>query len=355
MTPEISLETARASKGGEARAASLSSERKRAIARIAAESRWGVDLPQASHDGPLQIGDSILMAAVLPNGKRLLSQGTFLQAIGRSRTTKAGTGSLTGDGLPAFLQAEVLKPFITEELRLATTPILFRFRNGARVAGYDALLLPMVCEVYLKLRDSMNARLADNPKDGPAAAALKQYRHIIEACDVLIRGLARRGIVALVDDATGYRADQTKEDVLRVIAKYMSPVLLPWTRRFPPEFFQEIYRLHGWEYKPGSVKHPQYVGKLITKHVYEPLPPGVLEEMKNRVPKNERGQRKAQLWRTLSIDTGIPHLDKQVTQVQTIMELSGDKEEFAHNFDRIFGKQLQLRLQLLKELPELNP
>jgi hypothetical protein len=76
--------------------------------------------------------------------------------------------------------------------------------------------------------------------------------------------------------------------------------------------------------------------------------------MKNRVPKNESGHRKAQLWRTLSVDTGIPHLDKQITQVLTIMELSGNKDEFSHNFDRIFGKQLQLRLQVLKDLPELT-
>jgi len=46
--------------GGDARAASLSLERKRAIGRLAAEARWGGDLPRASHDGPLQIGDALL-------------------------------------------------------------------------------------------------------------------------------------------------------------------------------------------------------------------------------------------------------------------------------------------------------
>jgi hypothetical protein len=133
---DTSLVHTRAAKGGEARAASLSPERKKAIGKLAADARWGGSMPQASHDGPLQIGDAILMAAVLPSGRRLLSQGTFLQAIGRARTTKAGTGSLSGDGLPPFLQAEQLKPFISEELRLATSPILFRFRSGSRAAGH---------------------------------------------------------------------------------------------------------------------------------------------------------------------------------------------------------------------------
>src|SRR5450631_4440201 len=106
-------------------------------------------MPQATHDGPLQIGDKVLIAANLPNGRRLLSQSTFLLALGRSRTPKGGTGGFTNvDGLPFFLSAEVLKPFITEDLMMSTTPILFRLKSGQRTVGYDALLLPMVCNVY---------------------------------------------------------------------------------------------------------------------------------------------------------------------------------------------------------------
>jgi hypothetical protein len=159
MSNELSAEQRRAAKGGNARAASLSLERKKAIGRLAAEARWSGDLPRASHDGPLQIGDATLVAAVLPNGKRLIVQGTMLTAIGRSRTPKAGTGGTVNvDGLPFFLSAEVLKPFITDELRLSTTPIFFRLKSGQRAVGYDALLLPRVCKVYQTLRDSLMQR-----------------------------------------------------------------------------------------------------------------------------------------------------------------------------------------------------
>ena len=356
-TSIITVMSERAAKGGNARAASLSTERKKAIGRLAADARWGTDLPQATHDGPLEIGDAILAAAVLPSGKRLLSQGTFLQALGRSRTPKAGTGGLsTVDGLPFFLQAEVLRPFITDELKMSTTPILFRFKSGHRAVGYDALLLPMVCKVYQRLHTSLTERLAGS-KDSEIAPARKiynQYRHIIDACNTLANGFAERGIIALVDDATGYRGDQLKEDVLRVIAAYMSPSLHRWTAKFKPPFFEEIYRIHDWEYKPGTAKHPQYTGTFITKYVYEPLPPGVLEEMKTRLPKNESGNRKAKLWQTLSADTGIPHLDRQIADVQLMMELSDNKEEFVRHFERKFGRQLQLRFHVLNEMPELT-
>jgi hypothetical protein len=250
----------------------------------------------------------------------------------------------------------VLKPFITDELRLSTTPIFFRFKGGRRAVGYDALLLPMVCGVYQKLHTSITERLASGT-DAEVAQAKRvyaQYRHIIDACNRLDSGFAKRGIIALVDDATGYRGDQLKEDVLRVIAAYMSPTLYKWTQKFRPVFFEEMYRLHEWEYKPGSTKHPQYTGKFITKYVYEPLPPGVLEEMKNRLPKNESGNRRAKLWQTLSADTGIPHLDRQIEDVILLMQVADDKDEFARFFERKFGRQLQLRLQVLKNVPELS-
>ena len=355
MEPETK-ELTRAAKGGIARAKSLSKHELSESGKKAAEARWGSDLPQASHDGPLQIGDALLVAAVLPNGKRLLAQGTFLKAIGRSRTPKAGTGGFTTvDGLPFFLQAEVLRPFISEELLLSTTPILFRLKRGQRTVGYDAKLLPMVCKVYQDLRDSLTKKLArGTPSEVASAKSIyERYEHIIAACDMLVAGFAQRGIEALVDDATGYRANRAKEDMLRVIAEYIAPDLRAWTRRFPPEFFEEIYRLYGWEYTPGSIKHPQYVGKLINKYIYEPLPPGVLEAMSNTVQKHDSGARTAKLWQTLSVGTGIPHLDRQIADIYMMMRLSSDKDDLAHNFERLYGQQLQLRLHVLKELPEL--
>lgn len=117
---------------------------------------------------------------------------------------------------------------------------------------------------------------------------------------------------------------------------------MPWTRKFPHEFFRETYRLHDWEYKPGSVRHPQYMGKFINKYIYDPFPPGVVEEMKRRLPKNENGNRRAKLWQTLTIDTGNPHLDRQITTVLTLMQLAPNKATFEQHFKSLFGKQQRL-------------
>lgn len=127
-------------RAAKARAEALSPEQRKAIAKKAASARWDADIPQADFEGVFPIGDAEVSAAVLPNGKRLLTQATFLRALGRSRSPKAGTGVLsTVDGLPFFLQAEALNPHISEDLRMSTTPIFFRTKSGGKAVGYDVV------------------------------------------------------------------------------------------------------------------------------------------------------------------------------------------------------------------------
>jgi hypothetical protein len=44
---------------------------------------------------------------------------------------------------------------------------------------------------------------------------------------------------------------------MKILEAYVSKALLPWTERFPSTFFQEIYRLHGWPFKPGKTRGPR--------------------------------------------------------------------------------------------------
>jgi len=330
----------RASRGGKGRADKLSPARRAEIAKLAAESRWSGTIPRATHTGKLVIANRIISCAVLETGARLLTQETFLTAIGRAAKAKAGTGSLSlVDGLPPFLAADNLKPFISDELRQSTAPILFRVPKGTRAFGYNALLLPMVCEVYLTARDAGDV-------------ITSQQQHIVKACDLLMRGLARVGIIALVDEATGYQDDRAKHELQAILAAYISAELLPWTKRFGDDFFRQIYRLQGWEFRPGTAQRTPYVGKLINKYVYEKLPDGVLGELRRRNPAQEDGRRRHKHHQLLTVDTGNVHLDRQITAVTTIMRIADDKTHFEELFERAFPPpNQQLRLPLVVEVP----
>jgi P63C domain len=327
-----------ASRGGKARAQSLAPEERQEIAKRAANARWTKELPKATHTGQIVIAGRSLNCAVLETGKRLLTQETFLVAIGRAGKAKGKTGSFVVDGVPPFLAADNLKPFISEDLRQSTTPIFCRNEKGVRLAGYDAMLLPMVCEVYLKLRDHYRSQGKDVPTN---------QGHIVEACDLLMRGLSRVGIIALVDEATGYQEQRAKDELSKILEAYIVEELRPWIKTFPDEFFKQVYRLHGWPYRPGSAKRPSYVGQLINKYIYEQLPPPVLPELRKLNPITEGGYRKHKHFQYLTADTGNVHLDRQITAVTTIMKVSDGRHDFEDKFAKAFAKQYQPRLPLI--------
>jgi general stress protein YciG len=321
--------------GGKARSKALSKERRSEIARAGGLARSAVDLPYATHDGDMDIAGRRIVCAVLNTRKRVLTQETFLTAVGRAAKAKGGKGSSTMqvDGLPPFLAAENLRQFISNELREATTPIIYRTKSGGRAYGFDAMLLPYVCEVYLKARDAHMEAMRLNPA-GPGVL-LKTQEHIVRACDTLMRGLARVGIIALVDKATGYADQQTTDELFRVLEAYISPNLIPYTKRFPDEFFKQVYRTYGWKYQPGSTKRPQCVGQFINKYIYDQLPEGVLPRLRELNPVMESGRRQHKHYNYLTVDTGDEHLNRQVTAVQTLLQVASTKKEFDAMFAKI--------------------
>lgn len=326
----VALSALGASKGGKARAAKLPREERREIARVAARARWESDVPQASHEGELTVGDAKLKAAVLLNGMRLLSQGTFLRALGRSRTPKAGTGALsTVDGLPFFLQLKELDPFISEDLRLSTTPVFFRTKRGAKAVGYDARLLPQVCEVYLRLRDSFKEEGRPIPR---------QFERFIQACDSLMRGLAHVGIVALVDEATGYQETRDRLALQAILEKFLQKEFAAWAKRFPDEFYQQIFRLRGWEWRGMAVNRPQVVAHYTKDIVYARLAPGILRELEVRNPRDERGYRLGHHHQLLTQDVGHPALAQHLYAVIGLMRVATSWENFLAMLDTAFPK-----------------
>lgn len=330
-------EKTKQSLGGEARAKKLTKEERSSIARVAAKARWAAaeevaSRPKATHNGVLKIGETEIPCAVLENGQRVLTQEGFLEAIGRAKKAKAGQGA-TVDQVPAFLSAKNLNPFISEELVESTVPIVFRGVRGTRGFGYKAELLPQVCQVYLEARDS--------------GALLASQRHIAEKCDILVRALATVGIVALVDEATGYQQERDRDALHKLLEIYLTEERLKWAKRFPDEFYKQIYRLRGWEW-PNQGKRTPLVGKITNNIVYERLPSGVLAALQERNPTNlGTGKRKWKHHQFLSEDIGQPDLRDHLLQLIAIMRISPNWETFELHLKAAFpssGDQLALAI-----------
>lgn len=322
-------------KGGLARAARLSPEERSTIASKAAAARWSGDVLNAicgSADRPLKIGDLEIPCYVLEDGRRVLHQRGMVSALGMGR---GGSSEGGGDRLAKFTAQTRLSKFVTEQLLLVTKdPIKFRAPNGKLAYGYEATILADICDAVLAARK--------------AGYLQKQQLHIADRCEVLVRGFARVGIIALVDEATGYQELRAKDALSRILEAFIAKELQPWVKTFPDDFYRQLFRLRGLTYPGDSIKRPQYFGVLTNDMIYKRLAPGVLDELKRVTPQDDKGRPKYRYFRHLTSNVGYPKLREHLGSVVTLMKLSDEWKGFIDKLDRIhprFNSQLPLLLQ----------
>jgi hypothetical protein len=312
--------------GGVARKNALAPKRRSAIAKNAAAARWSPKVKAATHgseDHPLRIGETEIACYVLEDETRVLTQRGMQVGIGMS-TSGGGRGA---HRLAQFIEGLAEKGVDCAALAVRIrNPILFRYNKAGKLAyGYEATILADICDAVLA------ARL----KGGVLAP--NQVR-IAEQCEVLVRGFARVGIIALVDEATGYQRDRTRDALARILEAFIAKELQPWVKTFPADYYQEMFRLRGLEYRADSVKRPPYFGHLTNDIVYDRLAPSVLDELKLRIPRNDDGKPTATFHRLLTRNIGYPKLREHLGAVIATMRLSSDWRDFHEKLDRNYPR-----------------
>ena len=275
--------------------------------------------PKVSYSGKVTIGKKELSCAVLDNGERILTNTAIFQAFDRPRKGKPSE-EYRLKNVPAFITANNLKPYIEREFNDEDFSIEYE-RNGRILTGYKAEILPRICDIYLSARD--DGVLTENQK--PLAIA----------SDILMRSLAKVGIVALIDEATGYQYERDARALQELLAQYVAKEFLPWVKTFDDEFYIQMFRLRGWDYN-GRFKTP-YAGVLTNFLVYNRLPQGVLEELKKNNPILDKGYRKYKLHQGLTKDKGYTHLKQHLSTVTTMMKGFDTWDEFEPVFRKAFN------------------
>lgn len=339
-TPLTSAEVA--SKGGEARAASLTPEQRKEIAQKAAAARWNAGIQKATHEGDLIINGISINCAVLEDGTRVISKRAMSIALGRGKSASGPNPASKnqpkpGDAkLPAFMRANNLKPFVDADLEAALinpiiyTPLINADRALGIGHGFKAEYLPRICEVWLKAKD--------------AGVLRRPQLKTAEVANILMRGLAQVGIVALVDEATGYQYDRARHALEEILETFIAKELMKWTKMFPDDYYQEMFRLKKWRFNAISTKRPIYVGKLTLDIVYERIAPGVLEELKRLTPRDDKGRLRHKLFQRLTEDIGHPRLREHLTALIALMRASDDWQGFYKLLNRALPPQVQMPL-----------
>jgi hypothetical protein len=318
-----------AGKGGRARANVLTPGERRQIAQDAVRARWlkagklkqlvptteeeRVDrsaadqTPTSMFQGRLAIGEVELECHVLNDGRRVLSQREMVKAL-------SPRGRASG-GLRDYLDSN---PLIDgDSVAVAAT----RFRipgNPTPANGYEATILVDICEKYLQARDQRLLKANQLP--------------LAVQAEIIVRACAKVGIIALIDEATGYQKVRAENALRLKLQAFIADDLQEWARMFPEEFWLELARLEGVHYSPRS--RPLRWGRYVMMFVYDAVDGDVGKELRKRNPDPHFLQNHHQWLKKF----GREQVHDQIQRVVTIMKLCNDMSDFKRKFERVFAR-----------------
>lgn len=274
------------------------------------------------HEGVLNIGDTIIPCYVLEDGTRVLSGSAMQNAL----KLQDETDNRSGTRLARYLGQKSLEPFIYKGKEQGHYDPIICYKGEQKINGYEATILADICEAFLEARNTIELST--------------RQKIIADQCEILIRGFARVGITALVDEATGYQYERERDALQVILQAYINEELLKWQKMFPDTFYYEIFRLNKWDYTVRGInKRPSIIGKWTNKLIYEQLPKGVLEELKVKTPKSQEGNYTARFFQSLTPDIGHPELTSQIYKVVGIMQISDNWNDFISNFNRMISRE----------------
>lgn len=336
---------AHAAKGGRARAAVLTPAERREIASRAGRARWeragkqfddddeldavedsaediavrAGEMPHSLLRGQLPMADVTFECHVLndPEHSRVLTAGEVVRVL-TGRTTRPGSLNQYLERIPGYKPEAVKSRTIQFRIPQVPTPAI----------GYEATLLVEICEMYL---------------DARAAGELRKSQEKIAAmAEVIVRACAKVGIIALVDEATGYEKLRKKQALQIKLQAFIAEDMQEWVKVFPDEFWLELARLEGIRYSPRN--RPIRWGKYVMAFVYDAIDGDVGRELRKKNPNPKKGKNHHQWLR----EYGKESVHRQIGSVITIMKLCDDMDDFRRKFAKVFAKNQQLVLDGLE-------
>ena len=259
--------------------------------------------------GTLTIGTVEIECHVLSDGRRVLTQREVVRVVTRGRDS---------GNLARYISSAALAGY------KLPSPIPFRVPPIPQpAAGYDATALVELCEAYLNARDA--GLLKSNQQD------------LAKSAEIVMRACAKVGIIALIDEATGYQEIRDKQALQLKLQAFIADDMQDWAKMFPDEFWYELARLEGIRYSPRS--RPLRWGKYVMAFVYDAIDEDVGKELRRINPDPHHRQNHHQWLKQYGRDK----VHDQLQKVVTIMKLCDDMKDFEHKFARVFRKSpLQL-------------
>jgi hypothetical protein len=326
-----------ASKGGEARAKSLSSEERSRIAREAVEKRWanaGKLRPESerlglrfTHKGSFEKEFGIDVECYVLNDENktaVISQRGMGEALGFSKQS--------GGRFPRFISGKAIADYLGPELKQKLeNPLVFQPSPAVpnsqmmdKIHGFAATLLIDVCRAIIKAE---------------ADGKLKQNQaNIAKQAHIIVNASAKAGIQGLVYALSGY--DATRDEVVAAFKRFVQEEAREYEKEFPDALYEEWYRLYNIP-KPIRNKPWKFM-HLTVDQVYKPLAKSSGKVLKlARESRSQSGDPHTRLHQFLT-EIGVKALRTQLGQLLGIARIARSEDEYEEYFHRLFGEQLDL-------------
>jgi hypothetical protein len=316
-----------ASKGGHARAESLSAAERSRIAREAVQTRWrnAGKLQRslhATHKGNFEehFGFDV-DCYVLDDEARtaVISQRGMGETLGYSKS---------GSRIPRLINGKNIAPFAGPELtEKLENPLIFLGQPAGpnippqKIHGYDVTILIDICKAILAA--DVAGKLTANQKK------------IAQQARIIVNASAKAGVKGLVYALAGY--DATKEEVIAAFKLYVREEAREYEKEFPDQLYEEWYRLYQLP-KPERNK-PWKFKSLTVEHVYRPLARSNGQILKlTKVQRQNSNVRSKKLHQFLS-EIGVKALRTHLGQLLGIARISRTDKEYEGFFERLFADQ----------------
>ena len=264
-------------------------------------------MQKITHFGTVKIGDIALDAAVLEDGRRGFIQKQLAQAIGFTEKTRSGR-------FDRFSEKIGLNELIPKGISEWPVSVLMPERGAALWTPYE--ILPAIIRATIRA-NSNNLLTA-------------QQTHIAERCAVIADALIGVGIVALIDEATGYQYHREPSALQDLIELLIRENCADWTKRFDADFYRPLMKLFKLDFHPGKGL-PSVIGQLTQRYIYQAvLPDEIWEYLKIKKGKKDRFHQ----WLNGS---GLKLLERQKILVEAIAGSSADYQDFKSRFSVISG------------------
>lgn len=260
--------------------------------------------------GTISLAEIELPCFVLEDGSRVLSNRGIVNALGMSWHG--------GSNLKAKLSKSRLEPYVSSELLVGVKKaIRFTHTEGGGVGeGYEARVLTRFCSTILAARRNNALHYTQAP--------------MADRCEVILGATAEVGIVALVDEATGYQAERPQDALARV---FLRAYAKRWEKTFPDAFFHHLCRLLRVKYRGPGFPLPLIVGRQIKNIVYSRLAMGVIEQLEDLNPVDENGYRKHKHHQFMTQNEGTRALDVHISVCMALMANSATWPQFIAKLD----------------------